>query len=261
MVLLAHGPCRTINLGRSGKGNPLQLASAKGHRDLVTALLDAGADVNADDNLFGDALQLAAAVDHEDVVRILLERGPDAGKISGPQGSADLAAVRGKFTSHDAIATTLKTLTTTPSNDGFLWHRAYIQASSNSPPWLALRESFGVVHMSFRLTLGDLFFRDRPFYLSYLSPEQTSHFLVHGEIYRPPCPNGLPQTSPLWTTTELGREYIAAYEHQGKFNLEQWSTPSIYNSYYSLDRHRFRAMISQIMRDAGATYHFCSIMF
>jgi ankyrin repeat protein len=57
------------------KDNALQLAARHGHARTVKALLEAGADVHADDDL---ALRIAAWWGRTDTVKALLEAGADA---------------------------------------------------------------------------------------------------------------------------------------------------------------------------------------
>jgi ankyrin repeat protein len=57
---------------------PLHCASWKGHAEVVKALLDAGADINAksQNDHYGDtALHAAAHGNQKDVVKVLIERG------------------------------------------------------------------------------------------------------------------------------------------------------------------------------------------
>jgi ankyrin repeat protein len=56
-------------------GNALQAASAGGHEKVVQLLLEGGAKVNAQGGLCGNALQVASAGGHEKVVQLLLEKG------------------------------------------------------------------------------------------------------------------------------------------------------------------------------------------
>ncbi|KAF5025075.1 hypothetical protein F66182_2844 [Fusarium sp. NRRL 66182] len=75
-------------------GNALTAAAFDGTMDIVTMLLDAGADVNSAD---GFALQYAAQQGHTDVVNLLLERGANVNALSTHenmgQGTALQAAV------------------------------------------------------------------------------------------------------------------------------------------------------------------------
>lgn len=61
-----------------GQNEPaLHGAAAKGSVETVEALLNAGADVNAVDDLKATALHLAAERDHPEIIRILLRAGAD----------------------------------------------------------------------------------------------------------------------------------------------------------------------------------------
>lgn len=68
-----------INAGRAGDGRtPLHAASERGHRKVVTVLVNHGAFVNARDNEGNTPLHLAADAGHDGTVRILLADGADA---------------------------------------------------------------------------------------------------------------------------------------------------------------------------------------
>lgn len=53
------------------------MASAKGHEKVVLILLDRGADINAQQEMWGTALHVACCEGHEKVVQILLDQGAD----------------------------------------------------------------------------------------------------------------------------------------------------------------------------------------
>ncbi|KAJ7279623.1 ankyrin repeat-containing domain protein [Mycena rebaudengoi] len=93
----------------------LQAVSAKGHTDIICALLENGADINQVGRGFGGALQAAAARghtevvgilprdatgDHMEVVGILCEKGADVNAAGGRYGSALQAA---SYKSHPEI--------------------------------------------------------------------------------------------------------------------------------------------------------------
>jgi ankyrin repeat protein len=73
--LLTHGA--DVNQRAPGDGNPLIMAAAHGHLDIVAILVEHGADVNGVVN--GDETPLinAAGQNRLDVARYLIERGAD----------------------------------------------------------------------------------------------------------------------------------------------------------------------------------------
>ena len=73
----------------------LHLASAKGHVEVVRALLDKGADAAAVDKRGSTPLHLASNGGHAGVVRVLLERGADASAEDEQEISPPMLAVRG----------------------------------------------------------------------------------------------------------------------------------------------------------------------
>jgi hypothetical protein len=76
-ALLASGTRADAMLSRGGE-TPLMRAAARGDVEVVRALLDAGADVNAERADGFTPLILAVFFGHEGVVRLLVERGADA---------------------------------------------------------------------------------------------------------------------------------------------------------------------------------------
>jgi len=69
-------------------GSALHGASQDGHEMVVRALLDAGADVNTQGGYFGNALQAASYGGHQKVVQILLDAGADVNTQGGYYGNA-----------------------------------------------------------------------------------------------------------------------------------------------------------------------------
>ena len=61
-------------------GNALQAASACGHKEIATLLLDKGADVNAQGGYYGNALYAASKSGHKEIVTLLQEH--DASRSS-----------------------------------------------------------------------------------------------------------------------------------------------------------------------------------
>jgi hypothetical protein len=72
--------------------NPLFHAALLGLSNVVKQLLNAGADVNMQDEWYGSALMAASLGGHENTVKTLLESGADVNMHSGEDGSALEAA-------------------------------------------------------------------------------------------------------------------------------------------------------------------------
>ncbi|GKT42724.1 putative ankyrin repeat protein L93 [Colletotrichum spaethianum] len=80
---------------QSGKyGSALQIASTKGYQQIVQLLLNAGADVNAQGGFYGNTLQAACALErgNPEIVQLLLEAGADVNAQGGEYGNALQAA-------------------------------------------------------------------------------------------------------------------------------------------------------------------------
>ncbi|KAK0701084.1 Pfs, NACHT and ankyrin domain protein, partial [Lasiosphaeria miniovina] len=73
-------------------GNALQAAFSRGHDKIVQMLLEKGADVNAQGGLYGNALQAASDKGHDKIVQMLLEKGADVNAQGGFYGNALQAA-------------------------------------------------------------------------------------------------------------------------------------------------------------------------
>jgi ankyrin repeat protein len=78
--------------GRMDFGSSLQAASHAGHKDIVSLLLQAGADVNATGEQHGSSLQAASYRGHRDIVSLLLQAGADVNATGGEHGSSLEAA-------------------------------------------------------------------------------------------------------------------------------------------------------------------------
>ncbi|KAJ7024880.1 ankyrin repeat-containing domain protein [Mycena alexandri] len=79
-------------------GGPLQAAAAGGHTEMVGILLEKGADINAAGGRNGSPLQAAANRGHTEIVGILLEKGADINAAGGEDGSPLQAATDGGYT-------------------------------------------------------------------------------------------------------------------------------------------------------------------
>ncbi|KAJ7487066.1 ankyrin repeat domain-containing protein [Mycena latifolia] len=70
----------------------LSAASSNGHIHLVQLLIDAGAEINSQDDLYGHPLNAACKNGHESVVQLLIEKGADVNALGGRYGNALQAA-------------------------------------------------------------------------------------------------------------------------------------------------------------------------
>jgi ankyrin repeat protein len=75
-------------------GNALQAASWSGNEEVVTLLLEKGANVNAKGGFYGNALQAASWTGCEEVVRLLLAGGANVSAHNRHYGSATQFAAR-----------------------------------------------------------------------------------------------------------------------------------------------------------------------
>jgi ankyrin repeat protein len=92
-----------IDVDRLGShcGTALQKAASEGRKEIVSILIDHGADVNANLGRYGTAIHQAATGGHLNVVRFLLDRGANVNVAGGDGGSALQAAIGYR---HTAIA-------------------------------------------------------------------------------------------------------------------------------------------------------------
>ncbi|CAN9252515.1 unnamed protein product, partial [Alternaria alternata] len=81
-----------VNAQGGQHGNALQVASERGHEAVVKLLLDKGADVNVEGGEYGNALQAASAGGHEQIVKMLLDAGAEVNAQGGRYGNALQAA-------------------------------------------------------------------------------------------------------------------------------------------------------------------------
>lgn len=77
-------------VNRSPRYQPtaLELASIQGDLRIVQSLLDAGAKVNALEEIYGSALQAASLCGHDKVVRVLIKAGAEVNAQAGVHGTA-----------------------------------------------------------------------------------------------------------------------------------------------------------------------------
>jgi ankyrin repeat protein len=90
-ILLEQGA--DLNAAEGRDGNSLQIAAAAGHPEIVGILLEKGANVNAAGAFYGSSLQVAAAGGHTEIVHILLEKGAGVNAAVGLYGSSLQIAV------------------------------------------------------------------------------------------------------------------------------------------------------------------------
>jgi ankyrin repeat protein len=64
-----------VNAQGGGYSNARQVASHAGHKQVVNLQLDKGVSVNAQGGYYGIALQAASSKDNEQVVKLLLDKG------------------------------------------------------------------------------------------------------------------------------------------------------------------------------------------
>ncbi len=81
-----------VNATVRGDGSPLIAAAGDGHLEAVALLLDRGANINLAVQGDGSALIAAAGDGHLDVVRLLLDRGADVNQAVEGDGTALIAA-------------------------------------------------------------------------------------------------------------------------------------------------------------------------
>ncbi|KAJ7362215.1 hypothetical protein DFH08DRAFT_799268 [Mycena albidolilacea] len=87
-----------VNAAGGENGSSLQAAAAEGHTEIVSILLEKGANINAAGGFYGSSLQAAAAGGHTEIFSILLEKGADINAAGGRYGSSLQAAAAGGHT-------------------------------------------------------------------------------------------------------------------------------------------------------------------
>jgi len=89
---------RKINAQCGYYGNALQAASSRGHDQVVQALVDKGADINARGGKYsGNALQPPSSIGYDHVVQTLIDKGADINSQGGYYGNALHAASLGGY--------------------------------------------------------------------------------------------------------------------------------------------------------------------
>ena len=88
-----------IDVNSTGRGywegrSALGVAARWGYSDIVSLLLDRGADANAPDDVYGSALGAATWIGHEGIVSMLLDRGADVNSSDGDNRPALSEAAR-----------------------------------------------------------------------------------------------------------------------------------------------------------------------
>jgi hypothetical protein len=115
-----------VNAQGGEYGNALQAASGEGHEKVVQMLLAAGADVNAQGGWYGNALQVASLRGHEKVVEMLLATGADVNAQGGWYGNALQVASQG---GHEKVVQMLLAAGADANAQGGLYGNA-LQAAS-----------------------------------------------------------------------------------------------------------------------------------
>jgi hypothetical protein len=93
-----------VNAQGGKYGNALQAALYEGHQGIAKLLIEKGADVNAQEGKYGNALQVASVKGYEAIAKLLLEKGADINAQQGYFGNTLQATpVKG----HEAIANLL----------------------------------------------------------------------------------------------------------------------------------------------------------
>jgi ankyrin repeat protein len=104
-VLLDHGVAADAPLPTWDRRSPLHEAAARADADVVTLLLDRGADANQLDRVGRSPLYDAVAHGREDTVRVLLERGADPNLAPADEALIDITrseSIRTLLASHGA---------------------------------------------------------------------------------------------------------------------------------------------------------------
>jgi ankyrin repeat protein len=86
-----------VNAQGGRYSNALQAASLNSYKEIATLLLDKGANVNAQGGHYGNALQAASACGHKEMATLLLDKGADVNAQGGPYSNALQAALAGGY--------------------------------------------------------------------------------------------------------------------------------------------------------------------
>lgn len=156
MVELLLGSGADVNTATGGKyGNPLHAAAMgdSGGTEVLTLLLDHGAEVNARGGKFGTALQAACTSGEMKRVRVLLDRGADVNIEGGEYGTALQAACatnmigimgKDKLSMLELLLEHGADVHTQGGHFGSAWHAAAAQVGEESTDVLQLLLDHGV---------------------------------------------------------------------------------------------------------------------
>jgi ankyrin repeat protein len=95
-----------VNLARNDGSTPAFMASQMGHADVLTLLLEKGADVNLTNNNGSTPAFIASLQGHTDVLTLLLEKGADVNLTNNRGQNALISA--SAFAKTDAVVLLLK---------------------------------------------------------------------------------------------------------------------------------------------------------
>ncbi|KAJ5210754.1 hypothetical protein N7491_010563 [Penicillium cf. griseofulvum] len=131
VVTLLLNKGANCNSNHLQNGTALHAALLSGHRDIVSILLENGADVNSKSRKSGSALYIASTYNYPDVVLALLERGADINYSEGLFGTALDGACREGH--HEVVKILLENGADVNSKGGSFGTTLYIASSHNQP--------------------------------------------------------------------------------------------------------------------------------